>query len=592
MVAPQINHTNNLWKNATHNRLLFLFFCWIVFGLIIIARLFQLQILGHASYYSLAAKQHDIYKKLLPKRGEIFFQDSNATLRGMPSKYGSNFYPVAVNRDYVLVWTDARQVKDKTQTAKILSQILGLSEQEILDKLSTNLAYIVLKRKISSLEEQSINNKKLAGIYTEKESLRYYPSHNIGSHLLGFVGHADDGLSGRYGIEYYFNNVLAGENGFLRAEKDPSGTWISLQDKETVPAINGDDLILTIDYSVQLKTCNELSEWVKKYQAEGGTVIISEVKTGAILAMCSVPDYDPNDYGKVTNPQLFKNPAIADQYEPGSIFKPITMASALDLNYVQPNTTYEDIGTLKIGGYKIQNSDYKTYGEQTMTQVLEKSLNTGAVFVANQIGNKALQKYVNMFGFGVPTEITLNGEAKGDIRALDKKSEIYLATASFGQGISVTPIQMLMAYGAIANDGKLMKPYIVKEIRKHNGEIIKTTPEVVRTSINASTAHVLSAMLTSVVDNGHGKRAGVNGYYIAGKTGTAQVAKKDSAGYEKDKLIGSFVGFGSMYNPKFVMLVKIDNPQGVRFAESSAAPLFGKLAKFLLNYYEMAPERK
>jgi len=588
-MARKMNH---LFKKTTNKRLFFLFISWTIFGLFIIARLFQLQVLNYTHYRGLATQQHNIYKKLVPKRGEIFFQDPKGILKDIQSKYGSNFYPAAINRNYVLVWADASLITDKTQTGKILSQILQLNEKEVLDKLLTNREYIALKRKISLSEERVIKEKKLLGVYTDTEAIRYYPVSNIGSHILGFVGYMGDELSGRSGLEYSFNDVLAGKGGFLRAEKDPSGTWIPLEDKESMQAINGDDLILTVDYNIQLKVCNELSEWVKKYESNGGTVVIADVKTGAIIAMCTVPNYDPNNYSKVTDSKLFKNSAITDQYEPGSIFKAITMAAGLDTGRVHPNTIYDDIGTLRIGGYKIQNSDYKAHGEQTMIQVLEKSLNTGVVFVANKVGSDTFGRYVNAFGFGLPTEITMPGEAMGDVRSIDKRGEIYLATASFGQGVSVTPLQILMAYGAIANDGKLMQPYIVKEIRKPNGDVVVASPKIVTTSISADTAHTLSAMLINVVDNGHGKRAGVAGYYIAGKTGTAQVPKKDGSGYEADKLIGSFVGFGPVYNPKFVMLVKVDNPQGVKFAESSAAPLFGKLAKFMLNYYEIVPDRK
>jgi cell division protein FtsI/penicillin-binding protein 2 len=226
-----------------------------------------------------------------------------------------------------------------------------------------------------------------------------------------------------------------------------------------------------------------------------------------------------------------------------------------------------------------------------MTQVLDESLNTGAVFVVRQIGTDAFRKYVEDFGFGVLTGIELETENSGDIRSLSKKGEIYSATASFGQGISVTPLQVVTAYAAIANGGKLVKPYIVDEIDKSDGSKIKTQPKVLKQVISERTATLLGGMLVSVVEDGHGKRAGVPGYYVAGKTGTAQVPKKDGTGYEPDITIGSFVGFAPVEDPKFVMLVKIDHPRDVIWAESSAAPLFGEIAKFVLNYLKVSPSR-
>lgn len=564
-------------------RIQFLYACVFLMGGIVIVRLFDLQILNHSFYTALASGQHEIYKELFPERGKIFIKD-----------YSSNtLYPLATNQNLFLVYAEPKNIKDPVDAAHKLSEILELEEDEIKAKLEKpNDPYEPLKHKVSEEVVQKIKNLNIFGIKFTTETFRYYPEKNIGSHVVGFVGFDENGKqSGRYGIEGYFEKELAGNPGYLESEKDVAGRWIPVAGKKIRKAENGSDLILTIDRNIQFVACDKLNRAVLKHGADGGSVIILDPKTGAILAMCSYPDFDPNEYAKVENIQIFNNPAIFNQYEPGSIFKTITMAAALDLGKVTPTTTYVDEGSVKIGSYTIRNSDLKAHGIQTMTQVLDESLNTGAVFAVQKIGSEAFRKYVEDFGFGVLTGIELDTENPGDIRSLSKKGEIYAATASFGQGISVTPLQIVTAYAAIANGGKLVRPYIVDEIIKSNGEKIKTQPQILKQVISGRTATLLGGMLVSVTERGHGKKAAVPGYFVAGKTGTAQVPKKDGSGYEPDITIGSFVGFAPVEDPKFVMLVKIDHPRDVMWAESSAAPLFGEIAKYVLNYLKVPPSR-
>ena len=268
------------------------------------------------------------------------------------------------------------------------------------------------------------------------------------------------------------------------------------------------------------------------------------------------------------------------------------MAMGLDTGKITPQTTYIDTGKVRIASYTIQNSDGKANGKQAMTDVLDKSLNTGVIFIERKVGLDNFRKYVKDFGFGMLTGIELDTETTGNISALNTKNEIYFATSSFGQGITVTPLQMVLAYAAIANGGRMMQPYIVHKILKPDGNVIETKSKEIRRVISEHSAAILSGMLVSVVREGHGKRAGVKGYYVAGKTGTAQVPRKDGKGYEKNTSIGSFAGFAPVDNPRFAMLVKIDHPRDVEWAESSAAPLFGDLAQFLLSYYEVPPDEK
>jgi cell division protein FtsI/penicillin-binding protein 2 len=298
----------------------------------------------------------------------------------------------------------------------------------------------------------------------------------------------------------------------------------------------------------------------------------------------------------VEDMNIYNNPVIFEQYEPGSVFKTITMAAALNEGVVTPQTAYVDKGRIKVQGWDgyIKNSDYATkgaHGEVDMNYVLEHSLNTGAIYAMQLTGPDKFSDYVERFGFGQRTGIELEAEARGDLKNLDKGSvaEVYAATASYGQGISVTPLQMVMSYAAIANDGILMKPFMVKKIIKDDSEEDITRPVQIRRVISERSSELLSGMLVNVVRGGHAEKAAVEGYYVGGKTGTAQVAS--SVGGYGSKTIHTFIGMAPIDDPKFVMLVKLDNPSNARYSASSAAPLFGDIADFILDYYKVPKER-
>ncbi len=361
-------------------------------------------------------------------------------------------------------------------------------------------------------------------------------------------------------------------------------------ERQIVPARNGDSFILTIDHIVQYETEKILKSAVEKFDASGGSIIIMEPDTGKILSLANYPSFDPNNYAKAEDINAYRNPAVSDPYECGSVFKGITLAAGLDSGKITPATAFTDTGSVKEAGYTIKNSDLKANGLQTMTQVLEKSLNTGAVFVEKLLGNKNFADYVRRFGFGEKTGIDFPGENRGDIKNLDNsRIDIQFFTASFGQGITVTPIQLLSAYSALANGGVLMKPQIVEKILHSNGSTEEIQPQEIRRVISEKASLEIARMLRSVVVEGHGKNADVPGYLVAGKTGTAQVASGEKKGYEEGKSVGSFAGFAPVDNPRFAILVKIDDPKTVEWAESSAAPTFGELMKFLLEYYNIEP---
>lgn len=566
-----------------------------VFFALLIFRLFTLQVIRLDFYAAMAADQRDVLSKLFPARGEIFMQD----------KSGKR-YALATNEDRFLVYADTLQVEDREEknpkkraeererTAGKLAVILGLDIKEVRDRiLKENDPFEPIAKNVPESKVDEIKAAELRGIFATKEPFRFYPMGNIGSQVAGFVGEDESGRrQGRYGVEAYFEKTLNGYEGVLRGERDAAGRFIPIGMDTFKEAEDGQDVVLTIDRNIEYVACEKLNQAVARHGADGGSVIIMEVKTGRILAMCGAPDFDPNIYAREEYPEVFNNPAIFNQYEPGSVFKVITLSAALDTGAVDPETTFEDTGAVTIGPDVIRNSDGGVRGTQTMTQALEQSLNTGMIFAMRRTGFEKFREYVERFGFGKPTGVELPQEASGDISALLRKSEIYFATASFGQGISVTPIQMVAAVGAVANGGKLMKPYIVERTESHGEVTDSRSPQIVRQVMSPQSAMLISGMMVRVVENGHGKRAGVKGYFVAGKTGTAQMPRKDGRGYDPNATIGSFVGFAPVDDPKFVMIVRIDNPKDVKFAESTAAPLFGEIAEFLLQYMEVKPTRE
>lgn len=490
-----------------------------------------------------------------------------------------------------MAYAVGREIKDVDGSVESLASILNLDKDFLRKKIGDpNDMFEILKHKLSNDEVQKIRNAKIAGIYLSPENFRYYPGGELASQLVGFVGSNGSEPRGMYGLEASWEKRLRGESGMLNQEGDSRGRWISVTDRDIKEAKNGADIVLTINHTVQFEVEKILKQTMEKFSAEGATAIVMDPKTGKILAMANQPSFNPNDFSSTEDISRFSNAAVSEPYESGSVFKAFTEAIGIDDGKINGNSTYSDTGVVAEAGYEIHNSDMKANGTQTMTQVLEKSLNTGVIYIEKLVGNKKFGEYVNLFGFGEKTGIDLPGEVPGNVKNLSNpNTTINFFTASFGQGISVTPIQLVAAYGALANKGTLMKPQIIEEIRNDDGSVEKTEPEEVRQVISASAAEQTSEMLRSVVVNGHGKRADVPGYLVGGKTGTAQVAKAGAKGYEEGINIGSFAGYAPTNDAKFVVLVKIINPKGVEWAESSAAPTFGQIMKFLLEYYKVKP---
>jgi len=545
----------------------------------LIGRLIQKQIFQH-EHYLLAAKNQQIFsREELAQRGKIQIHDD------LESK--GSLVDVAIDVKRYSVSIVPQNVKDKRQVARELATVAELSEDELFLKIDNDKLYLPpIARNQTAEAVEVIEEKDLDGVLILPEYGRFYPENNLVSQTLGFVNL--DGV-GKYGVEGYYDDELRGFSGKRTAERDTMGRVINLISEE--PPKNGDTLILSIDRSVQYYTEKAIEKALTDYQAESGSVIIVEPKTGRIVAIANKPDFNPNDYRKILSDQIsiFTNPVISGAWEPGSIMKPISMAAAIDQGKVTPETKGVYSNYTVVDGSEIHTAEDKAFGEETMTEILENSDNVAMVDVANKLGNDLLYDYLNRFGLLEKSGVDIFGESTGQVPTLKNWRAIHRATISFGQGISVTPIQMVMAYSALANSGKLVVPKIVDKIVDCDGKESEIETREVGQVISPETASKISLMLESVVVNGHGKRAAVAGFRVGGKTGTAQVPKADGSGYEENIHIGSFVGFAPIEDPKFVMLVRLNNPKGVEFAESSAAPLFGQIANYLLNYYYKLP---
>ncbi len=547
----------------------FLIFITYILGALICGRLFVLTVVNHDIYLAKSINQEKFAQDQSIKRGKISLKD-----------WQGQTYSVAINRGWSMAYAEPNRItENKHSLAREIAKILELEETTIFEKISdSDDPFEILKRKLNDEEVQNIKALNAEGIKIQtEESLRYYPASTLASHVIGFLGHQGDQSVGQYGIEEYYDKELSGKimnADFLFEEQVNSGS----------------DITLSLDPNIQLFAEEGLKKTVEQYNASDGTVIVMNPKTGMIIAMANYPNFNPNEYATVDNFNVFINQAVSSVFEPGSVFKPITMAIALDQGVVTPASTYQDKGFVKMGGYTIYNADKKIFGEQTMTQVLEKSINTGIIYAEELLKQDTIKTYLNKFGFGRETGIELPSEASGNLDNLKTGRSINFATAAFGQGISTTAIQLIKAFGIIANKGVLVNPTIVESIEK-DGKIQESIRgkniSQEQSIISPNTANRLTAMLVSVTENGTGKIAKIPGYWIATKTGTAQIPEK--GGYGEDT-IHTVVGFGPAYDAQFVILVKLTQPQEVRFAAVSVTPLFRDIAEYLLNYWEISPE--
>lgn len=549
------------------------FFFLFAFGLIVL-KMAYLQTVKHSYYVSEASKQHWAFDTVPAKRGLIYVKDTNGEL-----------YPLAMNQSLNMLFATPKEIENREEVAEKLAPIIKKDKKEILEDFKKSEIYVPMARRLDEYQSGLIEKLDFKGIFLKKEDWRLYPEQTLASQLLGYVN--DDG-DGQYGMEEFLNDQLKGVPGMYKAESDITGRKIAFGRDVSKKAIDGKDVVLTINRDVQSEAERILKSGIQKFGAEGGSIIVMDPKTGKIMAMANGPEFNPNEYKNNKNYDAFKNKAVLDTYEPGSIMKVITMAMGLDSGKVQPDEKYTDTGSVVLNGHKIMNSDKKAHGEQTMTQVLEESLNTGMVYVLNKIGKSTYFDYLKKFGFGERTGIQLNGEGPGNV-LWETDKEHTVATMTFGQSISTTPMQMISSFAAIANGGVLMRPQLIEKIVDKEGKEQTFQPEEIRRVISERTASAMAPMLVSVVEKGHGYQAKIKGYKVAGKTGTAQVPLKNGGGYDPGKNIGSFIGYAPAYTPQFIVLAKVDSPKGVQWAESTAAPMVGEMLDYLLKYYQVPP---
>ena len=567
-------------RSAVRINILMLIF--LILGLLVLGRLFQKQVLERNKYIALAESQHNITQEVPAHRGRIFFS----------GKSENETYLAATNLPLYSVSVVPRQVRDKGGTARKIASILGITEKEIFDEINNDKPYIPpIKQKLEYPLAEKLSSLDLTGVYVLPEEWRYYPENSLAAHVLGYM---DTEKKGLYGIEGYFNNELSGDSGKFYAEKDVFGRYITVTSSEK--SLDGKDIVLSIDRSVQYYAENLIAEALKAYGAKSGEIVVMDPKSGKILAMAASPSYDPNSYSAAAGKDgtgIFNNPAVSKVYEPGSVFKPLVMAAAIDAGAVTPATEDYFGAYVEVGKDKIWDALKVAYGRQNMSQVLETSNNVGMVYVAQKLGKKPMYEYLKNFGLGKETGIELSGEVSGRLPTPAEMREVDAATISFGQGVSVTDLQMVSSYGALVNGGTMMKPHIVDRIVDPNVSepkegVQKVNVEVESTPIKSLTARYLNEMMVSVVEVGHSKTAAIPGYKIGGKTGTAQIPVP--GGYSETRTIQSFVGFGPANDPSFLVLVKLSEPN-TKWAESSAAPVFATMMKFLLNYYQVPPTR-
>lgn len=550
------------------------FSLFLVFFGIIITRLFYWQVVSAEDLQRKAASQYYLEFTLPATRGDIQTSDGK---------------PVVMNQPAYLVFAEPRNIKDVRTFSRLVAPILKKEPADIEAQLTiADRVWIPLGRKVETAVADELRNLKLIGLGLEKESKRYYPESSMAAQLMGFVGSDENGRDkGYFGLEGYYDRELRGKDGKIQLEKDVRGAPILVGESKRVEPENGRSLVLWLDRVIQHSAEVRLKQGLEKYGAKEGTVVILDPKTGGVLAMASYPNYDPSAFGDFAK-ELYKNPVVAGSYEPGSTFKTLVMSAGLDEKEVTPSTIFDESGPVPIGEYTIRTWNNQYHGPISMTKVIEHSSNVGMVFVGKKLGKDRLLKHVHQFGFGVPTDIDLEDEASADLRPDKEWHEIDLATASFGQGIAVTPIQMARAVAALANDGWLMEPRVVKEVVDAKGNRVTIKPKKLKQVVSSATAHVMAEMLVAAVDNGEAKWAKPKGYRIAGKTGTAQIPV--AGHYDDKKTIASFVGFAPADDPKFVMLVTLREPTSSPWGSETAAPLFFAIAKDIFRYWGIPPQ--
>jgi len=541
--------------------------------LLLIARSFQIQFFQRQDWADFAHKQIRRNLRLEPRRGDI---------------YDRNGQELAVSIEMESLAANPRIIENPAGTARRLSRVIQIPAPSLVKKLRQKRAFVWLRHYLSPRQADAVRALGIKGIHFVKENRRYYPNVELAGHVIGFVGLDHIGLEG---LEVAQDLLLRGHSGTLPGAKDARGEIIYTHGLPAESQPLGYSIRLTLDKRIQYIAERELKRTVNDFGAKSGMTVVMEPQSGEILAMSVFPTFNPNSFSSY-GPSVWRNRAVTDAFEPGSTFKIFLAAAALEEGLVHPN----DLFYCEQGKYKILNHtvhDLKKFGWLSLAQILRFSSNIGAVKVAEKLGPKRFHHYIRAFGFGAPTSLGLSGETPGLIRLPDEWTPVDLAAASFGQSLSVSAIQLAMALGAVANDGLLMRPLLIKEVLDGQGRVVRINkPRVVRRVISAGTAREMKGLLAAVLrPDGTGARAALAQYQAAGKTGTAQNSNRQSGGYADDRYTASFVGFAPATDPKILVVVVVNEPQKGFYGGEVAAPTFRRIAEQALHALQVPPER-
>lgn len=568
-------------SNKFFSRITFLSIGIVLVAMLFVLKLWSLQVINHDSFVDLADRQYTKPRGGLFDRGAIFFENKN----------GEPVSVATLATGFTLV-INPKQIIDATSTYQKLNEIVPIDEESFMAKASKkDDPYEEIAKKIPEDSKKKIEELKLTGVSMYKDRWRFYPGGTIGSNTIGFVAFKGDELVGRYGLERYYEDTLARKESNLYANFFVE-IFSNLKNSLGDDAASSGNIVSTIEPTVETALEDALSKIQSKWSGDKSGGIIINPQNGEIYAMAMRPSFDPNNYGKETDVSIYSNPLVENVYEMGSIIKPITMASGLDAGVVTAKTTYFDSGYVKFDTETVWNHDHQSNGQTNMQTVLDKSLNTGAAYVEGKLGNKNFAKYMLDFGLGEKTGIDLPNEAKNIIDNLSSPRDIEYVTASFGQGIALSPISTARALSTLGNGGKLINPHIVKKINFTSG--LSKTIEIPapKQVIKKETSEEITRMLVSVVDNALVGGKFKNPHHsIAAKTGTAQIAKPGSLGYYNDRYLHSFFGYFPAYNPQFLIFLFTVYPKGAGFAADTLSAPFFDLSDFLINYYQILPDR-
>lgn len=538
---------------------------------LILMRLVNLQVLQAAELTVKADRQH---------QKSVSFEGARGTIYDRQGKV------LAMNMEVPSVFGVPASLEDPSRTARHLSPVLHVRAGELEKKLRQDKHFVWLARKVEPEQGRKLERLTLDGIGVVMEGRRFYPKGPLLSHVLGFAGMDDRGLEG---LELRYETFLRGEKRTVVLQRDALGRVVFPKGLNERGVTAGDSLTLTIDEVIQYIAEKELDEAVNRANAKSGTIIVTNPKTGAVLAMAVSPRFDPNTVAALS-PDRWRNRALTDSYEPGSTMKVILAAAALEEKVMAPGTMiFGEHGQMAVANTMIH--DHEKSGWMTFAQMIQRSSNIGAAKVGMALGGWRLYDYLKEFGFGEKSDIDLPGEVSGLLRGPREWGRRSVASISMGQEIGVTPLQMVMAVGAIANGGLLMKPYVVSEVRNtKNLPVAQTKPQIRRRVISSETAGTLTRLLEGVVTDGTGGKAAIPGYRVAGKTGTAQKIDPRTGSYSSTLLVGSFVGFMPAEDPQLAMIVVIDEPHGEGWGGVVAAPVFRKVGEQVLNYLGIPAE--